>query len=101
MKDKKYTSDILAESISPTFSDSVVKSGLLDQVMKLSRTDKAALIEYLEQDVNDARPFNVDSLGRIMLTKEMKSAVAAAESSLESGKCLSEDEFKQRFSRWL
>lgn len=38
---------------------------------------------------------------RIVLTDEMKSAVAAAESSLESGKCLSEKEFKQRFFRWL
>jgi len=38
---------------------------------------------------------------RIVLSEEMKSALSAAERSLQDGSCLSESDFKQRFSRWL
>lgn len=37
----------------------------------------------------------------IVLSDEMKSALMAAERSLQDGTCLSESDFKRRFSRWL
>lgn len=46
-------------------------------------------------------PFQTDELGRIVLTKEMRKAVHQAEEDLKKGKCLSEEGFLERFSKWL
>lgn len=48
-----------------------------------------------------AEPFETDELGRIVLTKEMRKAVHQAEEDLKNGKCLSEEGFVNRFSKWL
>lgn len=48
-----------------------------------------------------AEPFQTDELGRIVLTKEMRKAVHQAEEDLKNGKCLSEEGFVNRFSKWL
>lgn len=45
--------------------------------------------------------FAVDHDGTIILTREVREAVAIAEHSYESGECLTEEAFKQRFSKWL
>jgi hypothetical protein len=37
----------------------------------------------------------------IELTAEMKAAALRAECDLEAGKCFSEADFKERFSKWL
>ena len=42
-----------------------------------------------------------DELGRVTLSSQMREAVAKAERDYEQGKCLSEEEFKQRFEKWL
>ena len=42
---------IAEEPMAATLSESVSRSGLLGQVMNLSRPDKMALIAYLKKDV--------------------------------------------------
>jgi hypothetical protein len=48
-----------------------------------------------------AESFQTDELGRIILTKEMRKAVLQAEEDMKNGKCLSEEGFVKRFSKWL
>lgn len=91
----------VAEPAVAAWSESVSGSGLLGQVMKLSRPDKVALIKYLKKDVEAEEPFHTDDFGRIILTKKMREAVAKAEHSYEQSECLSEETFKQRFAKWL
>ena len=90
-----------AEPAAATLSESVTRSGLLGQVMGLSRTDKVALIKYLKEDTGTEDFFKTDEVGRIMLTKQMKEAVVKAERDMEEDKCLSESDFKARFAKWL
>ena len=47
------------------------------------------------------KSFMTDEFGRIILTQEMKDAVHKAEQDYEDGKCLTEEQFKQRFAQWL
>ena len=47
------------------------------------------------------KPFITDDCGRIVLTQEMRDAAHKAEQDYEDGKCLSEEQFKQRFAKWL
>ena len=107
MDDKKYTSaeekSVMAAepSAAVTLSDSVRQTGLLGQVMSLSRTDKEALIRYLKTDVGQEEPLRTDEFGRIVLTPQMRMAAAKADRDYEDGKCLNEDGFKQRFAKWL
>ena len=83
-------------------SESVSRSGLLGQVMRLGHDDKVALIKYLRQDTGqDEVSTGIDELGRVILTKTMREAVHIAERDYEEGKCLSEEQFKQRFAKWL
>lgn len=88
-----------SEPLAALFSEDVRRSGLLSQVMKLSKPDKVALIRYLRQDTET--PFKSDESGRIMLTKEMREAVSKAKSDYVDGKCLTEADFKERFAKWL
>ena len=99
MEDKDVM--IAAEPLAATLSESVSRSGLLGQVMKLSRPDKIALIAYLKSDIDKDEPFKMDEFGRIVLNKEMREAVRRAEHDFEEGKCLSEDAFQKRFAKWL
>ena len=92
---------IVSEPAPAMLSESVRQSGLLNQVMNLSQPDKVALIRYLQQDTESGEQFKTDEFGRIMLTKEMKDAVAKAEKDLEAGRCLSESAFKEKFAKWL
>lgn len=106
MDNKRYvlTEDepmIAAEPAAVALSDSVSRTGLLGQVMKLSRADKVALIKYLKLDIGLNDPFKTDEYGRIELTPQMREAAAIAERDYEEGKCLSENDFKQRFAKWL
>ena len=78
MEDKELTT--VSEPAAAMLSEDVRKSGLLSQVMKLSQPDE---------------------LGRIKLTSKMRADVAKAERDLEDGKCFSEDDFKNRFAKWL
>ena len=96
-------SDILmaSEPAVAMLSESVSQSGLLGQVMSLSRTDKVALIAYLKSDLEQDEPFKTDEFGRIMLTKEMKEAASQAERDFEEGKCLNDEAFQNRFAKWL
>jgi len=82
-------------------SDSITKSGLLRQVMKLSRPDKMALIAYLQKDIDTEEPLKTDDQGQIVLSPEMKDAVSKAEQNLANGQCITEEAFRQRFSKWL
>ena len=92
---------IAAEPAAALLSESVRKSGLLSQVMKLSQPDKVALIAYLSKDVAKEESFKTDGFGRIQLTQEMRDAVVKAERDFEDGKCFSEADFKERFAKWL
>lgn len=92
---------IIAAESAAAFSESVTRSGLLGQLMGLSRKDKVALIKYLKEDTGTEDVFKTDEAGRIALTKQMKDAVLNAERELEEGKCLSESDFKERFAKWL
>lgn len=46
-------------------------------------------------------PCRTDESGRIIMTKKMREAVYKAEKSLAEGRCLTEDMFQTRFTRWL
>ena len=98
---KKKDTINAAEPAAALLSEDVRKSGLLAQVMKLSQPDKAALVEYLNKDMERETPFDSDELGRIKLTSEMKDAALRAEHDFEAGKCFSEADFKERFAKWL
>ena len=99
MEDKELTT--VSEPAAAMLSEDVRKSGLLSQVMKLSQPDKIALIRYLNQNIDREQIFQPDELGRIKLTSKMRADVAKAERDLEDGKCFSEDDFKNRFAKWL
>ena len=90
-----------AEPAVGVLSENFSKSGVLRQVMKLSRPDKVALVRCLEKNLEKEEPFLTDGLGRIILTKPMHEALIKAERSQENGDCLSEETFKQRFAEWL
>lgn len=92
---------IAAEPAAATLSESVIRSGLLGQLMGLSRNDKVALIKYLKEDTGTEDVFKTDEVGRIALTKQMRDAVLKAERDLEEGKCLSESDFKEHFAKWF
>ncbi len=105
MDDKKaFIEDnpmMAAEPAAAVLSESVRKTGLLGKVMNLSRSDKVALIRYLKLDVGQDEPFKTDEFGRIVLTPQMREAALQAERDYEEGRCLSENDFKQRFAKWL
>ena len=42
-----------------------------------------------------------DEYGRILLTEKMKNSLHNAERSLEEGKCMNKEMFRQRFAKWL
>ena len=85
-----------------TMSESVSRSGLLGQVMRLGHDDKVALIRYLRQDTGqDEATTAFDEFGRVVLTKTMRESVHTAERAYDEGKCLSEEQFQQRFAKWL
>lgn len=92
---------IAEEPMAATLSESVSRSGLLGQVMNLSRPDKMALIAYLKKDVENEPPFKTDESGRIVLTKEMRKSVFQAEHAYEDGRCMNEEAFQNRFAKWL
>ncbi len=92
---------IAAEPAAALLSEEVRNSGILSQVMNLSRPDKVALITYLKKNVDMEEPFKTDEFGRIKLTQEMRNAVVKAERDFEDGKCFSEADFKDRFAKWL
>ena len=92
---------IAAEPAAATLSESVTRSGLLGQLMGLSRNDKVALIKYLKEDTGTEDVFKTDEVGRIALTKQMRDAVLKAERDFEEGKCLSESDFKEHFAKWF
>ena len=93
--------DMAAEPAAVLLSEEVSRSGLLGQMMKLSKPDKVALIRYLNQDVASDNPFQTDEFGRIRLTREMREAVSRAERDLDEGSCLGEAAFNERFAKWL
>lgn len=96
--DKDHT---VAEPVA-MLSESVSRSGLLGQVMSLSHDDKVALMRYLREDTGqNETPLATDEFGRVVLTKAMRQAVYSAERDYEDGKCLSEEQFQQRFAKWL
>ena len=98
----EHDSKIMAsEPIVATLSESVSRSGLLGQVMSLSRPDKVALIAYLKKDIEKDDPFKTEDCGRIVLTNKMREAVLQAECDYEEGRCLSEEAFQKRFAKWL
>ena len=105
MEDNMYSieddSPAMAAEPVAMMSESVGRSGLLGQVMKLSRNDTVALMKYLCQDTEQPGFTVTDELGRVVLTQEMREAVRRAEREYEDGKCLSEEQFRQRFSKWL
>ena len=106
MDDKDYTfSDegmmTAAEPAAAMLSESVRQTGLLGQVMALSPKDKAALVSYLKKDIGQDEPFKTDEFGRIILTPQMRAAADKAARDYEEGRCLTEDDFKQRFARRL
>ena len=83
-------------------SENVSRSGLLGQVMSLSHDDKVALMRYLRQDTGQkGEALATDEFGRVVLTSEMRQALYSAGRDYEDGKCLSEEQFQQRFAKWL
>lgn len=92
---------IVSEPAAALLSEEVRTGGLLSQVMKLSQSDKVALVRYLNQEVDKEEPFKTDEFGRIILTQEMRNAVKRAEQDFEDEKCLSESDFNERFAKWL
>ena len=94
-------SPVMATEPAMMLSEGVSRSGLLGQVMGLSHSDKVALMKYLRRDTGQADGAMTDEFGRVVLTKEMREAVHKAERDYENGRCLSEEQFKQRFAKWL
>ena len=92
---------MIAAEPAALLSEEVRRSGILSQVMKLSQPDKVALIAYLSKDMETEVPFKTDELGRIKLTQDMRDAVVKADRDFEDGKCFSEADFKERFTKWL
>jgi hypothetical protein len=92
---------IASEPAAALLSEEARRSGILSQIMKLSRPDKVALIAYLRKDMETEELFKTDEFGRIKLTKDMRDAAMKAERDYENGKCLSEADFKERFAKWL
>jgi hypothetical protein len=90
-----------SEPAAAVLSESVRKTGLLSQVMKLSPSDKKALIAYLQKDIAPEETFKTDSSGRIMLSSKMRDDVIQAQNDLKAGRCYSEESFQQRFAKWL
>ena len=84
MKSKKYTitedEPLTAAEPAVAVLSSTRRTGWGKQVVNLIQTDE---------------------LGRVTLSSQMREAVAKAERDYEQGKCLSEEEFKQRFQKWL
>ena len=97
----KENQNIASEPMAATLSDAVCRSGLLGQVMKLSREDKVALMAYIKKDIEMDEAYETDDFDRIVLSKQMKEAVVKAESSFERGECLTEEGFRHRFQKWL
>ncbi len=89
------------EPAAAAISEEVRKSGLLNKVVRLSQSDKIALIDYLQRDIDQTVPFQTNGNGQITLSQEMKHDIRIAQSDLENGRCLTEDSFKQRFAKWL
>ena len=102
MDEKRYgeaDNEHTAAEPAAMLSESVSRSGLLGQVMSLSHDDKVALIRYLRQDTGqNETPLATDEFGRVVMTKAMRQAVYNAERDYEDGKCLSEEQFQQRFA---
>lgn len=67
----------------------------------IENNNNVTMEEYLKEDTGTDNIFKTDEVGRIVLTKQMKDAVVKAEYDLEEGNCLSESDFKSRFSKWL
>lgn len=42
-----------------------------------------------------------DERGRIILTEHMKNSLYKAQQSLEEGRCLNQEMFRERFAKWL
>lgn len=42
-----------------------------------------------------------DERGRIILTERMKNSLNKAQQSLEEGRCLNQEMFRERFAKWL
>ncbi|GEM_PF-2398477 len=100
--DETDNSPMTAADPAAMLSESVSRSGLLGQVMSLSHEDKVALVRYLRQDTEQNEvPLATDEFGRVVLTKTMRQAVHNAERDYEDDKCLSEEQFQQRFAKWL
>lgn len=47
------------------------------------------------------RDVKTDEAGRILLTEKMKEALRNAEQSLAEGRCLNQEQFHERFAKWL
>ena len=92
---------MIAAEPAALLSEEVRRSGILSQVMKLSQPDKVALIAYPSKYMETEVPFKTDELGRIKLTQDMRDAVVKADRDFEDGKCFSEADFKERFTKWL
>ncbi|MBR5062158.1 MAG: hypothetical protein IKX24_08465 [Prevotella sp.] len=106
METKKYPitkndPQILSEPLAASLSESVRKTDLFGQGMGLSHTDKKTIMKHLKQDNEQDEPFRTDEFGRIALTQRMRETATKTEGDYEEGNCLSEDDFKQRFAKWL
>lgn len=59
------------------------------------------LRSFFLTQIDRDEPFQIDELGRIMLTENMREAVYKAERSMTEGTCLTEEMFQTRFAKWL
>ena len=59
------------------------------------------LRSFFLTQIDRDEPFQIDELGRIMLTENMREAVYKAERSMTEGTCLTEEMFQSRFAKWL
>lgn len=66
-----------------------------EQAIKQVEMLEAAHSGLVQEDIK------TDERGRIILTERMKNSLLKAQQSLEEGRCLNQEMFRERFAKWL
>ena len=59
----------------------------------------AVIVDDVEAIVKE--DIKTDERGRIILTERMMNSLHKAQQSLEEGRCLNQEMFRERFAKWL
>jgi len=70
-------------------------SATREQALKQVEMLDAAHSSIVQEEIK------TDERGRILLTERMKNSLHKAQQSLEEGRCLNQEMFRKRFTKWL